>query len=141
MVTLPKDVHSVDPPSLSKLTNGIVSTCDLAIQGRLETFSRQEVLRDFPKGMLGVLSEIPKLGVTTSASLQHLEKGRPVHEKACASTAIACLEHSQNEKACTLHYKHVLENSRDENVCVLTTSACLKHSRSEKVVCSPQAPA
>ena len=62
-------------------------------------------------------------------------------EKACASTIIACLEHSQNEKACTLHCKHVLENSRDENVCVLTTSACLKHSRGEKLVCSPQAPA
>ena len=83
MVTPTKDVHRVarfcDQLSISKLTNGIGSTCDLAIQGRIETFSRQEVLRDFSKRMLGVLSEIRKLGVTTSASLQHLETGRPVH--------------------------------------------------------------
>ena len=83
MVTLTKDVHRVarfcDQLSISKLTNGIGSTCDLTIQGRQETFLRQEVLRDFPKRMLGVLSEIRKLGVTTSASLQHLETGRPVH--------------------------------------------------------------
>ena len=79
--------YNAQPLSISKLTNGIGSTCDLAIQGRLETSSRQEVLRDFLKCMLGVLSEIRNLalpqapvhlGVTTSASLQRFETGRPV---------------------------------------------------------------
>ena len=82
-VTLTSNVHRVarscDPLSISKLTNGFGSTRDVAIQGRLDTFSRQEVLRDFSKCMLGVLSEIRKLGVTTSASLQHIETGRPVN--------------------------------------------------------------